>query len=166
VDCETYIAQDNQRPGKPLCVVKQLRLANHNPKHLQLARRLFNLEAETLEKLGNTTKFRNFFTLKKNEEFYLVQELIVGHPLSQELHPGKPILERAVIQILHDLLPTLNLSHENTAHIPIHKFHTTNYPCPKPTVQPPQLKGKATLPLALYPGLCTKRTMRWTCTIQ
>lgn len=109
---ETYIAQDNQRPGKPLCVVKQLRLANHNPKHLQLARRLFNLEAETLEKLGKHNQIPQLFAyFEEDEEFYLVQELIVGHPLSQELHPGKPILERAVIQILHDLLPTLEFVH-------------------------------------------------------
>ncbi|MGA9382127.1 MAG: CHASE2 domain-containing protein, partial [Phormidium sp.] len=46
---ETYIAQDNQRPGKPLCVVKQLKPDIHNPKHLDLARRLFPREAEALE---------------------------------------------------------------------------------------------------------------------
>lgn len=109
---ETYIAQDNQRPGNPLCVVKQLRLANHHPKHLQLARRLFNLEAETLEKLGKHNQIPQLFAyFEEDEEFYLVQELIVGHPLSQELHSGKPIFEGAVIQILQALLPTLEFVH-------------------------------------------------------
>jgi CHASE2 domain-containing sensor protein len=111
---ETYIAEDNQRPGKPLCVVKQLRLANHNPKHLQLARRLFNLEAETLEKLGKHNQIPQLFAyFEEDEEFYLVQELIVGHPLSQELHPGKLIPEPAVIHILHDLLQTLEFVHSH-----------------------------------------------------
>jgi serine/threonine protein kinase len=73
---------------------------------------LFNLEAETLEKLVKHNQIPQLFAyFEEDEEFYLVQELIVGHPLSQELHPGKPILEGAVIQILHDLLPTLEFVH-------------------------------------------------------
>lgn len=111
---ETYIAQDNQRPGSPLCVVKQLRLANHNPKHLHLARRLFQLEAETLEKLGRHDQIPQLFAyFEEDEEFYLVQELIVGHPLSQELHSGKPLPEAAVVQMLHDLLQTLEFVHNH-----------------------------------------------------
>jgi len=111
---ETYIAQDNQRPGNPLCVVKQLRPAKNNPKHLQLARRLFQLEAETLEKLGKYDQIPQLFAyFEEDEEFYLVQELIVGHPLSQELHPGKSILEAAVMQILYDLLRTLEFIHSH-----------------------------------------------------
>jgi serine/threonine protein kinase len=108
---ETYIAEDNQRPGNPLCVVKQLRPAKNDPKHLQLARRLFQLEAETLEKLGKHNQIPQLFAYFEEEEFYLVQELIVGHPLSYELHQGKPIPEAAVIQILQDLLQTLKFVH-------------------------------------------------------
>lgn len=108
---ETYIAEDNQRPGNPLCVVKQLRPAKNDPKHLQLARRLFQLEAETLEKLGKHNQIPQLFAYFEEEEFYLVQELIVGHPLSHELHQGKPIPEAAVIQILQDLLQTLKFVH-------------------------------------------------------
>lgn len=111
---ETYIAEDRQRPGNPLCVVKQLRPASNNPKHLQIARRLFQLEAETLEKLGTYNQIPQLFAyFEENEEFYLVQELIVGHPLNQELQPRKPILEAAVIQILQDLLQTLEFVHSH-----------------------------------------------------
>lgn len=111
---ETYIAEDNQRPGNPLCVVKQLRLANNNLNHLQLARRLFHLEAQTLEKLGTHNQIPRLFAyFEEDEEFYLVQELIVGHPLNQELQRGKPILEAAVIQILHDLLQILEFVHNH-----------------------------------------------------
>lgn len=111
---ETYIAEDNQRPGNPLCVVKQLRPANNNPKQLQIARRLFRLEAETLEKLGTHNQIPRLFAyFEEDEEFYLVQELIVGHPLKQELQQGKPILEAAVIQILHDLLQILEFVHSH-----------------------------------------------------
>lgn len=111
---ETYISEDWQRPGNPRCVVKQLSPANNHPKHLQLARRLFKLEAETLEKLGTHAQIPRLFAyFEEDEEFYLVQELIVGHSLSRELRPGKPILEAAVIQILLDLLQTLQFVHSN-----------------------------------------------------
>lgn len=109
---ETYIAEDSQRPGNPHCVVKQLRPANNHPKHLQLARRLFQLEAETLEKLGTHNQIPQLFAyFEENEEFYLVQELIVGRPLSQELYAGKLVSEAAVVQILQDILGILAFVH-------------------------------------------------------
>ena len=109
---ETYIAQDTRRPSNPLCVVKQLRPANKKPQHLELARRLFQLEAETLERLGTHDQIPRLFAhFEEDEEFYLVQELVVGHPLSQELQRGKPMLEAKVIQILQDLLQILDFVH-------------------------------------------------------
>ncbi len=115
---ETYVAEDSQRPGNPLCVVKQLRPASNKPKHLQMARRLFQLEAETLEKLGKHDQIPQLLAyFEQDEEFYLVQELIVGHPLSWELPPGKPIGEAAVIEILQDLLQVLVFVHsQNVIH--------------------------------------------------
>ncbi|MES1025264.1 serine/threonine-protein kinase [Gloeocapsa sp. BRSZ] len=111
---ETYVAEDKQRPGSPLCVVKQLKLASNNPKHLQLAKRLFQLEAETLEKLGTHDQIPQLLAyFDEGEEFYLVQELVVGHPLSQELPPGRQLQEATVIQILHELLQTLEFVHRH-----------------------------------------------------
>lgn len=111
---ETYVAEDRQRPGSPLCVVKQLKLASNNPKHLQLARRLFQLEAKTLEKLGTHDQIPQLLAyFEEGEEFYLVQELIVGHPLSLEIPPGRPMHEATVITILHELLQTLEFVHSH-----------------------------------------------------
>ncbi|MBE9035121.1 CHASE2 domain-containing serine/threonine-protein kinase [aff. Roholtiella sp. LEGE 12411] len=111
---ETYIAQDIQRPGYPQCVVKQLKSANTKSESLQLARRLFNSEAQTLEKLGTHNQIPQLFAyFEQGEEFYLVQEYIIGHSLSQELLLGKPLLESAVIEIIRDLLQTLTFVHEN-----------------------------------------------------
>jgi CHASE2 domain-containing sensor protein/tRNA A-37 threonylcarbamoyl transferase component Bud32 len=111
---ETYIAQDIQRPGYPQCVVKQLKSANTKSEGLQLARRLFNSEAQTLEKLGTHNQIPQLFAyFEQGEEFYLVQEYIIGHSLSQELLLGKPLLESAVIEIIRDLLQTLTFVHEN-----------------------------------------------------
>lgn len=50
---QTYVAEDTHRPGSPKCVVKHLKPASSDAHFLQKARRLFQSEAETLEKLGN-----------------------------------------------------------------------------------------------------------------
>ncbi|MBE9052342.1 CHASE2 domain-containing protein [Nostocales cyanobacterium LEGE 11386] len=111
---ETYIAEDIQRPGNPRCVVKQLKPANTQSKGLELARRLFNSEAQTLEKLGKHHQIPQLLAyFEQDEEFYLVQEYIVGHPLNQELRSGRATEEIAVINIIRDLLQILIFIHEN-----------------------------------------------------
>jgi CHASE2 domain-containing sensor protein/tRNA A-37 threonylcarbamoyl transferase component Bud32 len=111
---ETYIAEDTQRPGNPLCVVKQLKPANNKSEQLAVAKRLFYSEAQTLEKLGNHDQIPQLLAyFEQEEEFYLVQEYIVGHALSQEMPPGKSLSEIATIKILRDLLQTLAFVHQN-----------------------------------------------------
>lgn len=110
---ETYIAQDKQRPGSPLCVVKHLKPARNDPKHLQLARRLFQGEAEALERLGQHNQIPQLLAyFEELEEFYLVQEFIAGHPLDEELLPGKQLPEAKVIDILQELLEILEFVHQ------------------------------------------------------
>ncbi|BDI18679.1 serine/threonine protein kinase [Nostoc cf. commune SO-36] len=111
---ETYIAEDTQRPGNPQCVVKQLKPASTKPEALQLARRLFNSEAQTLEKLGIHDQIPQLLAyFEEDDEFYLVQERIIGHPLKQELLEGRAIDEIAAIKIVRDLLQTLTFVHKN-----------------------------------------------------
>ncbi|MEH2411875.1 CHASE2 domain-containing serine/threonine-protein kinase [Nostoc sp.] len=111
---ETYIAEDTQRPGNPRCVVKQLKPANTKPEGLQIARRFFKSEAQTLEKLGTHAQIPQLLAyFEEDEEFYLVQEQIIGHPLNQELPAGIAIDEIAVIKIVRDLLQTLTFIHKN-----------------------------------------------------
>ena len=109
---ETYIAADLQRPGKPSCVVKRMKPASNHPQHLQMASRLFQLEAETLEVLGKHDRIPQLLAyFEEEQEFFLVQELVDGHPLSWELKPGKPVSEIVAIAILQDLLPILAFVH-------------------------------------------------------
>ncbi len=110
---ETYIAEDIKLPGNPQCVVKQLKPANSKPEQLTIARRLFTSEAKTLQKLGNHEQIPKLLAyFEEEEEFYLIQEYIVGHALSQELASGRPLHEIAVVHILRDLLQTLTFVHK------------------------------------------------------
>ncbi|MBE9116139.1 serine/threonine protein kinase [Lusitaniella coriacea LEGE 07157] len=110
----TYIAKDTRRPGNPTCVVKQLKPATSDPEFLQMARRLFNSEAETLEKVGKYDKIPRLLAyFEENEEFFLVQEYIAGHPLSAELKPGQRWSEGQVLKLLQEVLPILEFVHDN-----------------------------------------------------
>ncbi len=109
---ETYIAEDTQRPGKPQCVVKQLRPATNNPKMLQLARRLFSSEASSLEKLGSHDLIPQLLAyFEEDEEFYLVQEFVPGRSLSSELTLGCRLPEVKVVALLRELLEILDFVH-------------------------------------------------------
>jgi CHASE2 domain-containing sensor protein/tRNA A-37 threonylcarbamoyl transferase component Bud32 len=111
---ETYIAEDIQRPDQPQCVVKQLKPATTKPENLALARRLFGVEAKTLEKLGTHPQIPQLLAyFEEDEEFYLVQEYIQGHDLGKELVSGKCLSENLVIALLKDLLQVLRFVHDN-----------------------------------------------------
>jgi serine/threonine protein kinase len=110
---ETFVAFDTQLPGKPKCVVKQLKPQFNDPIALQTAKRLFDTEGEVLYKLGNheyIPQLLAFFA--ENQEFYLVQEFISGHDLSQELTPGKKLSQAEVINLLKSILKILEFVHQ------------------------------------------------------
>ena len=110
---QTFLAEDTRRPGSPLCVVKQLRRSN-NQKGFQIARRLFDKEAEMLEKLGQHDQIPRLLAhFEENQEFFLVEEYIPGHPLIQELVPGKCKSEAEVIDLLRQILEILAFVHSN-----------------------------------------------------
>ncbi|WP_202048605.1 CHASE2 domain-containing serine/threonine-protein kinase [Tolypothrix bouteillei] len=111
----TYLAGDMQRPGHPVCVVKQLMPARRDTKFLQVARRLFDAEAEILEALGQHSQIPQLLAyFEDNREFYLVQEYIQGHSLSDELPPVRGIQnEFYVISLLKEILEILVFVHDH-----------------------------------------------------
>lgn len=111
---QTFIAVDTQRPGQPRCVVKQLQPPSLEAEVLKVVKRLFNKEAETLERLGHHPQVPQLLAyFEQDQEFYLVQEFIAGHPLSQELQPGRVWPEQTVIAFLEELLQVLKFVHEH-----------------------------------------------------
>ena len=110
----TYLAQDTQRPGQPLCVVKHLKPDSQDEFVLTTARRLFTSEAEILEKLGKHDQIPALLAyFEENGQFYLAQEFIEGHPLSQEIKRGVPWPQDKVVRLLADVLGTLDFVHQN-----------------------------------------------------
>ena len=108
----TYIVEDQHRPGHPKCAVKFLKPVSNRPNFLPTARRLFKQEAEILEKLGQHNQIPRLLAyFEENQKFYLVQEFIEGHTLSLELPRNHCWSERKVIEMLQDVLQTLEFIH-------------------------------------------------------
>jgi serine/threonine protein kinase/cytochrome c-type biogenesis protein CcmH/NrfG len=109
---QTFLAEDLHLPGNPRCVVKQLQPQITDPTSLQIARRLFDTEAQTLYKLGNHDQIPRLLAhFEQDQEFYLAQELIEGEPLSEEM-TGQPWRESQVIALLQDTLTVLTFVHQ------------------------------------------------------
>ena len=109
---ETYIAEDNQRPGAPICVVKQLRIISDDPKAHRLGRRFFLREAETLENLGHHDQIPRLLAyFEANYSFYLVEEMVEGHLLKEELAGRQPMPQLYGLDLLRGLLPVIGFVH-------------------------------------------------------
>ncbi|MBD2775306.1 serine/threonine-protein kinase [Iningainema tapete] len=107
---ETYLAIDQWLDGDNLCVVKQLKPNIINKSTL----RLFEQEAQVLFKLGSHDQIPKLLAhFQQDEEFYLVQEFIDGHNLTQEIKPGECWGETKVIELLQEILEVLDFVHQN-----------------------------------------------------
>jgi len=109
---QTYLAEDLQLPGNPLCVVKQLKPKATDLFNLHIARRLFDEEAQALYRLGNHEQIPRLLAhFEEEQEFYLVQQFIDGHNLKRELPVGRRLNETQVINLCRNILKILEFVH-------------------------------------------------------
>ncbi|BAZ11909.1 serine/threonine protein kinase [Calothrix sp. NIES-4071] len=109
----TYIALDLKLFEKK-CVVKQLKPLTTDPKTLKIAKRLFDSEAQLLDRLGIHDQIPQLQAhFQENQEFYLVQQLVDGHPLSYELTAQQRLSEAYVIELLQGILEPLAFVHQH-----------------------------------------------------
>ncbi|MBD1825183.1 pentapeptide repeat-containing protein [Cyanobacteria bacterium FACHB-DQ100] len=110
----TFLARDESLPGQPHCVIKQLRPTATAPHVMQMARDLFEREAQTLGRIGNhpqVPRLLDYF--EANQEFYLVQEYISGSTLQQEIKRSGAFSEAGVKQFLSEILPIMQYVHSH-----------------------------------------------------
>ncbi len=109
---ETYLAKNLRQFGNR-CLVKHLKPINQSSETFEIAKNLFEKEARILLEIGNNhdqiPSLLAYFPENKN--FYLVQEFIEGHELSQELVERQPWSESAVIKLLEEILLPLAFLH-------------------------------------------------------
>ena len=110
---QTFIAKDRQM-FDAICVVKLLKSPANDPQTLELARRMFTTEARLLHELGHHDRIpRLFASFEEDQNFYLVQEHITGHPLNQELTIDRQLSETEVVHLINDILEPLAYVHQH-----------------------------------------------------
>ena len=108
----TFLAADLSLPGKPLCVIKQLRPNTENPNFLSMARELFEREAKTLGKIGNHPKIPRLLDyFEDRKQFYLIQEFVKGNNLQQEVKKIGVLNEKKAREVLKQILIILRDIH-------------------------------------------------------
>ena len=115
----TYTAAQINKPNNPLCVVKEIPFPPSNdPRVLEMGRKRFDREASALCRLGRNSRIPELFDrFEENDYFYLVQEYVEGHPLSQELTAGDRWNENNTVALLREVLEILKSVHqENIIH--------------------------------------------------
>jgi serine/threonine protein kinase len=110
--CQTYLAQDLYEPDLTKCVIKHLSTATSSqPQTIADLRSSFTREAQALEKLGEHDQIPQLLAhFEIEREFYLVQQFVTGHPLSEELQT--PWSESQVVELLQQVLGILEYVHD------------------------------------------------------
>ncbi len=110
----TFLARNITLPGKPPCVIKQLRPSAEAGQMLDMARNLFEREAKILGEIGDHPQLpRLLGYFETDQGFFLVQEFINGATLQQEVKRGGPFTEEGVKQFLSEILPIVQYLHDH-----------------------------------------------------
>jgi serine/threonine protein kinase len=107
-----YIAEDRDYPDRKSFAIKQFNPLNTRQKNIDIARTKFNDEANTLARLAHDLIPKLYARFEEDGQFYIVQDLVEGVPLAQELKAGDRKNERYLKKLLIDLLTPLAYVHQ------------------------------------------------------
>ncbi len=109
----TYFALDVDRLNSR-CVIKQFAPQTQGTKAFLKAVQLFEQEAVRLHELGEHPQIPTLLAyFEQNKYLYLVQQMIQGRTLHQEIAAQAAYSEGSIRQLLEDLLPVLQFIHDH-----------------------------------------------------
>jgi eukaryotic-like serine/threonine-protein kinase len=135
---DTYLARDTDMADEHLCVVKHLqpKLGNLNQFWLDKCRYYFLNEGKVLQELGEHPQIpRLLGYFEEKNEFYIVQEYIKGHDLSEEIRLNQPLGEEKATTLLREILEVLveiqqhNIIHRDLKPDNLIRRHSDNKIC-------------------------------------
>lgn len=110
----TFLAINEGQSGKPRCVIKQFYPQQPGTDPLIKASELFRQEAQQLQQLGSHPQIPDLIEYLEYDGYqYLIQELIEGKTLEQELVDGTAFGEQEIHQLLQALLPVVHFIHSH-----------------------------------------------------
>ncbi|MEH1784321.1 MAG: serine/threonine-protein kinase [Nostoc sp.] len=107
----TFLAIDEHLPEQPKCAIKQLCFQEENTEIWHKAVKLFHEEALRLNELEHSQIPKLLAQFEQNNKFYIVEELVDGQTLAQELQQQGVFQEPQIWEILKSLLLTLQFVH-------------------------------------------------------
>ncbi|HEY9878838.1 MAG TPA: serine/threonine-protein kinase [Leptolyngbyaceae cyanobacterium] len=108
----TYLAMDSDRLNT-YCVVKQFAPQTQGTKSFNKAVQLFEQEAMRLNELGEHPQIPTLLAYFEHDQYlYLVQQMIEGRTVYQEVQKKGAYEEIDIRNFLNDLLPVLQFIHE------------------------------------------------------
>ena len=111
---ETFLAEDTHKrlsnQSSSQCVVKRL-ITQTNPAQIAITRQMFEREASKLDDLNHWGIPNLIAYFEDNGQFYLVQEFIDGHPLSDEINHTVKWSEARTRGLLREVLEILAYVH-------------------------------------------------------
>jgi serine/threonine protein kinase len=110
--CQIYLAKDRLLPDNGWRVVKRLKQSLSPPLAADQAKHGLEVEARILNRLKHDQIPQLFINSEENSEFYLVQDYIEGHNLSEEVKPSQRLSENQVIRLLQEILELVKFIHE------------------------------------------------------
>ncbi|NEQ50548.1 MAG: serine/threonine protein kinase [Leptolyngbya sp. SIO3F4] len=112
---DTYLATDIDLPDSPYRVVKHLCPKYLDQSGMAIAKQLFDREAKVLYSLGQQHNQipQLYAHFEEQGQFYLVQEYIAGHDLSEELLPGQQRSEVQTLTLMREICSVLSFVHQN-----------------------------------------------------
>ena len=107
----TFVGVDLKTLGNSLCLIKQISLDLDKLDKAQMSLDLFKREAKTLKKIDHDQipKLLNYFY--ENQQLYLIQELIKGKNLRQEVKGNGVFVGFGVKRFLAEMLSILQYIH-------------------------------------------------------
>jgi eukaryotic-like serine/threonine-protein kinase len=109
---QTYLAEDNQTKENSRCVIKEFEPKAKDTISLRKAKYLFAREAKILKLLGKSDRIPDLLAyFQEDDKFYLVNQLIEGTDLTQELGSGKQWTAEQVIGLLREILEIVEVAH-------------------------------------------------------
>jgi serine/threonine protein kinase len=106
----TYLAKNLAAPGKPTCVVKQLR--PHQQQIDDRAIEQFRQEAQVLARFDGDRVPQPIDEFQYQGDFFFVQEFVAGDDLSREFTIGHRWSQGKILDFLLEMLPTVAHIHE------------------------------------------------------
>ena len=110
----TFVAEDKYRPGYPLCLIQRIQGQGSSVQTRTMAKLMLEQRVEAIGRLGKFSQIPGVLNfIETDQAIYLVEEIVSGYLLSQEMVPGQPWTELQVTELMQEVLEILSFMHQH-----------------------------------------------------